>query len=110
MAQQLVRLVYPNHLTGVGPERLADVARYLKAIEVRLDKLPDRIVQDGQLMAKCKNLESDYDAYAERLAPSEALTELNWQLEEFRVATFAQQVGAAGKVSEKKIRAALRQL
>ena len=110
MAQQLVRLVYPNHLTGVGPDRLADVARYLRAIEVRLDKLPDRVTQDGQLMAKCRNLEADFDTYAERLPPSQALTDLNWQLEEFRVATFAQQVGTAEKVSEKKIRAALRKL
>jgi len=110
MAQQLVRLVYPNHLAGVGPDRLADVARYLRAIEVRLDKLADRVVQDGQLMAKCKTLEADFDHYAERLPSSQALTEINWQLEEFRVATFAQQVGTAEKVSEKKIRAALRAL
>ena len=110
MAQQLVRLVYPGHLSGVGPDRLADVARYLHAIEVRLDKLADRVVQDGQLMAKCKTLEADFDHYAERLPPSQALTDLNWQLEELRVATFAQQVGTAQKVSEKKIRAALRTL
>ncbi len=110
MAQQLVRLVYPNHLSGVGPDRLADVARYLRAIEVRLDKLADRVVQDGQLMAKCKTLEADFDHYAERLPPSQALIDINWQLEEFRVATFAQQVGTAEKVSEKKIRAALRAL
>ena len=110
MAQQLVRLVYPNHLTGVGPDRLADVARYLHAMEVRLDKLPDRITQDGQLMARCKALEADFDHYAEQLAPSPELIDLNWKLEELRVATFAQQVGAAEKVSEKKIRAALRAL
>ncbi len=110
MAQQLVRLVYPNHLSGVGPSRLADVARYLHAMEVRLDKLPDRIVQDSQLMTKCRNLENDFDHYAERLPPSQALTDLNWQLEEFRVATFAQQIGTAEKVSENKIRAALRSL
>ncbi len=110
MAQQLVRLVYPNHLSGVGPDRLADVARYLHAIEVRLDKLPDRVVQDSQLMTKCKTLEADFDHYAERLPPSQALTDLNWQLEELRVATFAQQVGVGEKVSEKKIRAALRAL
>ena len=110
MAQQLVRLVYPNHLSAVGPGRLGDLARYLHAIEVRLDKLADRVVQDSQLMTKCKALESDFDHYAERLPASDALTAINWQLEEFRVATFAQQLGVGQKVSEKKIRASLRAL
>ena len=83
---------------------------YLKGIRVRLDKLPDRVVQDSQLMTKCRTLEADFDAYAEQLAPSAELEDLNWQLEEFRIATFAQQVGTKEKVSEKRIRAALRNL
>ena len=110
MQAQLARLVYPNHLSGVGAHRLADVARYLKGIRVRLDKLSDRVVQDSQLMTKCRTLEADFDAYAEQLAPSAELEDLNWQLEEFRIATFAQQVGTKEKVSEKRIRAALRNL
>ena len=110
MQAQLARLVYPNHLSGVGAHRLADVARYLKGIRGRLDKLSDRVVQDSQLMTKCRTLEADFDAYAEQLAPSAELEDLNWQLEEFRIATFAQQVGTKEKVSEKRIRAALRNL
>ena len=110
MLQQLDRLVYPNHISGVGVDRLADIARYLRAIDVRLTKLPDRVTQDAQLMTKCRALEADYDHYVERLPPSQALLDLNWQLEEFRIASFAQQVGTSGKVSEKRIREALRTL
>jgi ATP-dependent helicase HrpA len=110
MQAQLDRLVYPDHLSGVGARRLADVARYLLGIRVRLDKLPDRVAQDRQLMAKCRALENDFDAFAEQLAPSAELEDLNWQLEEFRIATFAQQVGTGEKVSEKRIRTALRDL
>jgi ATP-dependent helicase HrpA len=110
MQGQLGRLVYPDHLSGVGAHRLADVARYLRGMRIRLDKLPDRVVQDGQLMTKCRALETDFDAYAEQLSPSTQLEDLNWQLEEFRIATFAQQVGTKEKVSEKRIRAALRNL
>lgn len=110
MLEQLDRLVYPNHLSGVGADRLGDVARYLRAIEVRLEKLPDRVVQDAQRMIKCRELEADFDHYVERLPPSRALHDLNWELEEFRVASFAQQVGTSGKVSEKRIRASLRSL
>jgi ATP-dependent helicase HrpA len=110
MLQQLDRLVYPNHLSGVGADRLGDVVRYLRGIEIRLAKLADRVTQDLQLMVKCRALEADFDHYAERLPPSNALVAINWQLEEFRIATFAQQVGTREKVSEKKIRSALRQL
>jgi ATP-dependent helicase HrpA len=110
MQAHLDRLVYPDHLSGVGARRLADVARYLSGIRVRLDKLPDRVAQDRQLMAKCRALENDFDAFAEQLAPSAELEDLNWQLEEFRIATFAQQVGTGEKVSEKRIRTALRDL
>ena len=110
MLDQLSRLVYPNHLSGVGAERLADIARYLKGIEVRLAKLSDRVVQDSQLMVKVRSLEADFEHYVDQLGMTPALVELNWQLEEFRIATFAQQVGTKEKVSEKKIRAALRAL
>lgn len=110
MLHQLERLVYPGHLSGVGTARLGDVVRYLRAIEIRLKKLPDRVAQDAQRMAKCRALEADYDHYVERLPASRALADLNWELEEFRVASFAQQVGTPGKVSEKRIRAALRSL
>ena len=107
MQAQLDRLVYAGHLTGVGADRLPDIARYLAGIRVRLDKLPDRVVQDRQLMQRCLALEHEFDAHAERLPPSLALETLNWQLEEFRIATFAQQVGTRDRVSEKRIRAAL---
>ncbi len=110
MLDQLNRLVYPNHLRGVGADRLADVARYVKGIEVRLAKLSDRVTQDAQLMVKVRSLEVDFEHYVEQLGMTPALVELNWQLEEFRIATFAQQVGTRQKVSEKKIRSVLRTL
>ena len=114
MFDQMQRLVYDGHLAGVGARRWADVARYLHGIEVRLAKLPDRITQDRQLMERVSILEADFDTITTGLAPSAEIEELNWQLEEFRLATFAQQIasrpGSTGKVSEKKIRAALRQL
>ncbi|NNE72214.1 MAG: ATP-dependent RNA helicase HrpA [Acidimicrobiales bacterium] len=110
MQAQLDRLIYPDHLSGVGAHRLADVVRYLAGMRVRLDKLPNRVTKDEQLMTRCRNLENEFDAYAEQLPPSTELEDLNWQLEEFRIATFAQQVGTTGKVSSERIRARLREL
>ena len=115
MFDQMQRLVYNGHLTGVGAQRWPDIARYLHGIEVRLEKLPNRITQDHQMMARVQALESDFDALtAGRTSPE--IEDLNWQLEEFRLITFAQQVAtrssnrSRGKVSEARIRAALRRL
>ena len=110
MLDHLSRLVYPDHLSGVGTARLPDIARYVRGIEVRLAKLSDRVLQDSQLMVKVRALEADFEHYVDQLGMTPALVELNWQLEEFRIATFAQSVGAKEKVSEKKVRAALREL
>ena len=114
MFDQMQRLVYDGHLAGVGAHRWADVARYLQGIEVRLEKLGERVVQDRQLMDRCQALEADFDAITGGLAFSPEIEELNWQLEEFRLSMFAQQVVAKSssrkKVSEKTIRAALRRL
>ena len=37
---QLDHLVFKGFVEACGWKRLADVARYLKAIEIRIDKLP----------------------------------------------------------------------
>ncbi len=110
MLDHLGRLVYKDHLSGVGVARWSDIARYIKGIEVRLAKLSDRVTQDAQLMMKVRTLESDFEHYVDQLGMTQALFDINWQLEEFRLATFAQTVGTKEKVSEKKIRAALRSL
>ena len=61
-------------------------------------------------MVKVRALETDFEHYVDQLGMTQPLMDLNWQLEEFRVATFAQTVGVKEKVSEKRIRAALRAL
>jgi len=53
---------------------------------------------------------AQFEGFSEQLEPSVALEQINWLLEEFRIATFAQQVGVAEKVSEKRIRTMLGRL
>jgi ATP-dependent helicase HrpA len=110
ISEQRQRLIYPNHLTGVGPDRVPDLVRYLDAMHVRLDKLPDRIPRDRSLMATCRSIEQEFDTYVDRFGLTAELEEINWMLEEFRVASFAQHVGVENKVSERKIRDRLQDL
>jgi len=103
----LGRLVYPGMLAGVGTERIADVARYLRAVERRLDVLPGDPVRDQERIVRCRRLEREYDELIAARPPSPELDEVAWLLEEYRVSVFAQAVGTAVPVSEKRILTAL---
>jgi ATP-dependent helicase HrpA len=102
--EQLDRLVYEGVLSGVGFGRLDDLERYLRAIEHRLAKLPDNVRRDGELMARCRRLEAEYEQLAETVSPSPELEALAWTLEELRVSSFAQHLRTPTPVSEKRIR------
>ena len=112
--EQLRGLVFPGFLAATGSGRLRAVARYLRAIEHRLDKLADNAGRDAQQMEVVHRAE---DAYRDALAAlppaaraSDAARDIRWMLEELRVSTFAQAIGAAGPVSERRIRAAIEHL
>ncbi|HSL58557.1 MAG TPA: ATP-dependent RNA helicase HrpA [Acidimicrobiales bacterium] len=104
---QIDRLVYPGVLAGVGTERLDDLRRYLTAVERRIAKLGDDPARDQQRMRTVLRLEHEVDRAVARHPGSVAAEDLIWMLEELRVATFAQDLGTNGPVSEKRIRAAL---
>ncbi len=105
------RLVYAGFLSGIGSRRLPDVVRYLEAIDYRLDRLPDNRVADLTRAAECVAVESRHRELVERLGMTEELEELVWQLEELRVAQFAQHLRRVGpgavKVSVRRIERAL---
>ena len=105
---QLNRLVRPGFVASVGAERLPDVLRYVQGIGRRLEKLPDEPLKDQQKMVTARKLEREYtDVLAtlanDRRRSPEAIG-LGWQLEELRIALFAQTLGTKGSASEQKIR------
>lgn len=108
--EQLGRLAYPGMLVGVGLQRLDDVDRYLRAIEWRLSRLPENVRRDAELMARCRQVEAEYDDLVRTVAPSPDLDELAWTLEELRVSSFAQHLRTPVPVSEKRIRKEIHRL
>jgi ATP-dependent helicase HrpA len=107
MRTQLERLVYPGFLTGLGGDRLADLRRYLQAIERRIEMLPENPRRDLESMARVRRLELDLDELAASVPWSIELEEAMWMLQELRVSLFAQSLGVKGNVSEKRVRRAL---
>ena len=111
MRRQLARLVHPGFVTAAGLTRLQDVARYLEAVRVRLDKLRERPDRDRELMACAHAVEIAYDDLVAHL-PTERRAEpdvvdARWLLEELRVSLFAQALGTARPVSEQRVRRTL---
>ncbi len=106
MRRQLARLVRPGFVTSSGARRLADIARYVAAVERRARSLPDDPARDQRRMAEVTGLEQRYVTALERLprgpAPVEVI-ELGWQLEELRVSVFAQALGTPAPVSPQRI-------
>jgi ATP-dependent helicase HrpA len=111
---QLAGLVYPGFLTDAGTTRLPALARYLRAVERRLDKLTDNPGRDAQQMAVVHRVQ---DAYADALAAlpaharsGQAARDIRWMIEELRVSLFAQTIGTPVPVSERRIMTAIEHL
>jgi ATP-dependent helicase HrpA len=107
-------LVRPGFVTATGWARLPDLPRYLRALQVRLDKLPENPGRDRMLAHQVEVLTQEYDQTLRRLHPArreeEPARQIRWMLEELRVSLFAQQLGTRFPVSDKRIRKAMAQL
>ncbi|MFC6882457.1 ATP-dependent RNA helicase HrpA [Actinomadura yumaensis] len=112
--EHLGTLVRPGFVTETGWQRLPDLPRYLRALAVRLDKLPENPGRDRQLSHQVEVLRQEYEQALRRLPPArrddEPARQVGWMLEELRVSLFAQQLGTRYPVSDKRIRKALAQL
>ncbi len=99
MRAQLDALVYPGFVTATGAARLPDLTRYLRGIELRLDKLPGRVQRDADWMRQVHDVA---DAAA-ALPSGEATERIRWMIEELRISLFAQELRTAHPVSPKRI-------
>ncbi len=111
---QLKGLVYPGFVTETGLAHLADVARYLRAIDRRLEKIQENPRRDVERTAEIADITAEYRDLVAALPAGEADTEqvrrIGWMIEELRVSYFAQTLGTAFPVSEKRIHRALDEL
>jgi ATP-dependent helicase HrpA len=91
--RHLGRLVHTGFVLASGIDRLADIERYVRAIRYRLEHLPGAHERDQRRMEEVVPLEERYARIVDSTGPgrlSPELVEVRWELEELRVATFAQ--------------------
>lgn len=104
---QLNGLIFKGFVTVSGWQRLPDILRYLKGIERRLEKLALDINKDRVHMSKITALMQRYQTLLNSLPKARAIPAevqaIRWMLEELRISFFAQQLGTAYPISEKRI-------
>ena len=108
--EQLERLVRSGFVAATGVSRLADVVRYVRAIDHRLSKLPEDPYRDAAKLRDVAAIEARYVALLRRTDRDDItpdFIDVGWLLEELRVSIFAQQLGTARAVSLTKVSKAL---
>jgi len=99
--QQLGRLLAPGWLRSTPWARLQHYPRYLRAIELRLEKLKTDPARDARLMSELAPLLTAWLRAPRPLDAEQA--QFGWLLEELRVSLFAQQLKTPVPVSAKRL-------
>ncbi|MBS0218007.1 MAG: ATP-dependent RNA helicase HrpA [Proteobacteria bacterium] len=100
MRAHLESLARPGFLREVPAEALSEYPRWLKALSLRAERAQRDPVKDQARMLELKPF---VDALAAADPDDPQAQALRWELEELRVATFAQELGVKGGVSAKKL-------
>jgi len=104
---QLAALLGRGFVTDTGAGNLADLTRYLTAIERRLERLPHAPAADRDRMARVAAVQDAYTELLQAISPSRAaaadVVDIARMIQEFRVSLWAQQLGTPRPVSEQRI-------
>ena len=104
---QIKRLMSKTFIADTPFERLQHFPRYLKAAQMRLDKLKNDPARDAKSLADYQPLWTQYDRRARELAKqarhNKELEQFRWLLEELRVSLFAQELRTPVPVSVKRL-------
>ncbi len=101
--EHLSCLCYEGFVRHVPADQLTDYPRYLKAIQVRLDKAKGQLHKDAEKMAIAQQFEGLFwQSMAADLGEPET-DSFRWLLEEHRISLFAQQIKTRVPISQKRL-------
>jgi ATP-dependent helicase HrpA len=118
MQTQMQALIFPKFVAQIPYGQLVHLPRYLKAIAMRIDKLrtnPSRDAQcqkDWESVARPwqKLLQGSKGSAPYAMTEDQALQDFRWQLEELRVALYAQELKTPSPMSLKRLEKVLASL
>ncbi|MDN4501442.1 ATP-dependent RNA helicase HrpA [Alteromonadaceae bacterium BrNp21-10] len=105
--QSLSDLVFAGFVSQIGAEKLPDWYRYIQAIEKRFEKVAIDTNKDRLHQLVIDKVQNAITAALNKVPKGqpvpEVIHEAQWMLHELRVSLFAQQLGTAYPISEKRI-------
>jgi ATP-dependent helicase HrpA len=111
MHAQLAALAAPGFLRDTPADALSEYPRYLKAMTLRAERaLRDPVRDQARMLELTFFCEALADARTRGIDVAPGWQALRWDLEEFRVSLFAQELGVKGGISAKKLATRLAQL
>ena len=114
MQAQLRALLYAGFVADTGFSRLHHLQRYLRGILLRCDHAPGQVARDAAHAATVARVQAEFVVLVAALPVARRggadVQGLRWMVEELRVSLFAQTLGTAHPVSEKRIYKAMDQV
>ena len=107
IAAQIDRMLAKGFIVATDYERLSQFPRYLKAINLRLDKMRTDPARDVRLMGEWQSVAKEFEReHLQQLRSGGVdafMQEFRWLLEELRVTLFAQELRTPSPVSVKRL-------
>ncbi|MBL4576476.1 MAG: ATP-dependent RNA helicase HrpA [Opitutaceae bacterium] len=103
LKEDIERLTPSDFLLHTPFQQLKHFTRYFKAISIRLERARLNVSKDAEKVALIRpydqRLAKEMAAVTDSSSTLEALNEIRWMIEEFRVSLFAQEQGTAHPIS-----------
>lgn len=103
ISEQIEELIKPGYILKTPVEWLFEYPRYFKAIEMRIDKLPQQLTKDKQYSAVVRTFLERMRGIKENVPTTPEREDLRWMIEELRVSLFAQTLKTKIPISEQRI-------
>jgi len=107
LRRQMTGLLHRGFVAAAGRRRLPDLARYLRAMAHRLEKLPANAVRDELWTAQVAAVTAEYEQLRAQVpstgASDDPVVRVRWMIEELRVGLFAQAIGTPRPISEQRV-------
>jgi ATP-dependent helicase HrpA len=107
--EELEKLVPETFVLIYDPYRIADINRYIKALEIRAQRALINFEKDQVKVKQVTYFSDHLHMLLEKLVPStsgekrKAIEEFFWLIEEYKVSVYAQELKTAQPVSKKKL-------
>ena len=108
MAAEAARLTPPDFISLYDESRLDHIPRYLKALIIRSQRALVDLDKDQAKAAGVRPYAEKLDVISKNLSPEasdekkDAVADLFWLIEEFKVSVFAQELKTAVKISPRR--------